>query len=148
MKAYMAFALLLILPSPGGARITTIWTYEAMYQQSDLVVIAKPVSVIESDEVELLPNFNPETKVFVVKTTLTTSVALKGMKPNDLQLRHYKLVNPLQFALAGPSFITFDPAQQHSYLMFLKSDQARSYAPVTGQADATVAIIKLEGSAR
>jgi hypothetical protein len=148
MRTCVALTLLLIFPDLSGARIATAWTYESMYQQSDLVVIAKPVSVAESGEVESLPNLNPKTNVYVVKTAFSTSVVLKGQSPNGFQLRHYKLVNPFQSAVAGPSFVWFDPAQRHSYLMFLKSDQAGSFSPVTGQADATVAVIKLEGSAQ
>lgn len=75
------------------------------------------------------------------------SLALKGANPANLQLRHFKLVDPLQVAVAGPSFVGFDPTQRNSYLMFLSSEQGGSYSPVTGQADATVAIARLQGDA-
>jgi hypothetical protein len=148
VRTCIALTLLLIVPGFTGARITTAWTYQAMYEKADLVVIAKPVSVSQSNEVKSLPNFNPKTNVYVLQTAFSVSAALKGPTPDNFQLRHFKLVDPSQFALAGPSFVQFDPAQRHSYLMFLSSDQGSSYAPVTGQADATVAIIRLEGSAQ
>jgi hypothetical protein len=148
MRTCLALTLLLVLPDIGGARITTAWTYQAMYEEADLVVIAKPVSVSRSDEVMSLPNFSPKTNVYELQTSFSVGVALKGTKTEGLQLRHFKLVDQYQFALAGPTFVQFDPAQRHSYLMFLKSDQGGSYSPVTGQPDAAVAIIKLESSAQ
>ena len=148
MRTCVALTVLLIFPNMSGARISTAWTYEAMYEQSDLVVIAVPVSESELGEVESLSDLNPKIDVYVVKTAFSTSVALKGTAPDGFQLHHYKLVNALQSAVAGPHFVWFDPAQRYSYLMFLKFDQAGGYFPVTGQVDATVAVIKLEGGAR
>jgi hypothetical protein len=148
MKAWIVLTLLLMLPEVGGARIATAWTYQAMYDEADLVVIARPVSVSQSDEMVALPNFNPKTNVYELQTTFSVDVALKGTSTESLQLRHFKLADQHQFALAGPSFVQFDPANRHSYLMFLKSDQRGSYFPVTGQPDTAVAIIELESGAQ
>lgn len=143
MRTWIALAFLLMIPEVGGTRITTAWTYEAMYDQADLVVIARPVSVARSDEVVSLPNFNPKTDVYEVQTSFSVGIALKGTTIASFRLRHFELVDQYQFATAGPTLVQFDPLQRSSYLMFLKSDQHGSYAPVTGQPDAAVAIIEL-----
>lgn len=149
MRICIALIFLLVLPDVGGARTTTAWTYQAMYDEAELVVIAKPVSVSQSNEFVLLPNFSPRTNVYEVQALFSIGVVLKGTNTTlSLQLRYFKLADPHQFALAGPAFVQFDPAQRHSYLMFLRSDQNGSYSPVTGQPDAAVAIIELESNAQ
>jgi hypothetical protein len=148
MRTYIALTLLLMLPFPSSAWISTRWTYQAMYEKADLIVIAKPLSISQSDEMTSLPNVGPKMRFFELNTAFAVSIALKGTTPKKLELRHVKLANPEQFALAGPSLVQFDPAQRHSYLMFLSLDPGGSYSPVTGQTDAAAAIIKLKGSAQ
>lgn len=148
MRLATALLLLLVVPGVSPARITTAWTYQAMYEKADLVVIAKPMSTSQSEEKALLPNFSPETRVIELQTMFSVGVVLKGAKTDNLQLHHFRLVNPYQFAVAGPSLIEFEPTQPHSYLMFLSFEQDGSYSPATGQADAAVAVIKLQGSAQ
>lgn len=146
MRACLALTMLLMFPVSGGTWTSARWTYQAMYEKADLVVIAKPVSVSQSDETTALPNVSPKMQFHELKTVLLVSVALKGANPEHLELRHVKLADPYQFALAGPSLVRFDLAERHSYLMFLTHEQGASYSPVTGQTDAAAAIIKLEGN--
>jgi hypothetical protein len=148
MRTYIALMLLLMLPLPSSAWISTRWTYEAMYEKADLIVVAKPVSVSQPDEATSLPDISPKMRFYELKAAFVVSIALKGTNPETLQLRYVKLANPEQFALAGPSLVQFDPAQRHSYLMFLSLDPGGSYSPVTGQTNAATAIIRLEGNAQ
>jgi hypothetical protein len=151
MKTVLTLALLLSLPVIAFGRIRPVWTYERMYDNSDLVVIAKPVASTQLEEKMTLPNISPAILVVGVETQLDVRLVLKGEpKTKTIALHHYALQKPADGLTRGaPQLVSFDPKQPVCYLMFLKREANDRYAPVTGQTDpAAESVIELESSAR
>jgi len=151
MKTVLTLALLLTLPVIAFGRIRPVWTYEQIYRDADLVVIAKPVSSMQLEEKTSLPNISPITPVVGIETQLEVRLVLKGEPmTKTVALHHYALQKPSDARHRGaPELVSFDPKQPARYLMFLKREAKDRYVPVTGQTDpAAESIIKLESSAQ
>jgi hypothetical protein len=151
VKLLLPIALLLSLSLTAVGRIRQSWTYEQMAEQSDLVVIAKPISSSRLEEKTTLPNISPAVHVVGVQTKLDVRLVLEGWpKTKDACLHHYTLENPADGQVRGAAqLVTFDLKRPTCYLMFLKQVSAGRYEPVTGQTDpAAESIIQLESEAR
>jgi hypothetical protein len=121
-----------------NARPARHWSEAELWDQADVVVIAKAHSTKDVNRVPADPP-PPETWV-AVATTFEIQAVLKG-KPSDksLEVRHHRyLGKDAEVAVVdGPSFVEFT-AGKHQYLMFLKAekvDGAVVYEPLTGQFD-------------
>src|SRR5262245_2131964 len=122
LKLVLPIALLLGLSLTAVGRIRPIWSYERLNDESDLVVIARPVSSSRLEEKTTLPNISPAIHVVGVQTKLDVRLVLKGWpKTKDACLHHYTLENPTDGQVRGaPQLVTFDPKEPTCYLMFLK----------------------------
>jgi hypothetical protein len=131
------------------ARIMRSWSYQELYDQADLVVIAKPVSTQETAEKATLPNIAPDVHVVGLSTEFDISVVMKGDKSaKKATLHHYRLANPKKVMANGPSLASFDPKQHTRFLLFLHREPDGRYSPVSGQTDPTLfSVLKLEGVA-
>src|SRR5690349_15026435 len=120
MKTLLTLALLLSLPLVAFGRIRPLWTYERMHGDSDLVVIAKPMSSKSLEEKATLPNISPAVPVVGVETLLCIRLVLKGdPKSRTIQLHHYALQKaPSANTRGAPQLVSFDPKQPTCYLMF------------------------------
>jgi len=135
------------------ARIFTIWNYQKLYDEADLVIIAKPISTKDTAEKTTIPNIAPAIPVVGLSTEFKISVVMKGDKSlKNVTLHHYRLTDPKKSPLAfdGPALVSFDcgPKQRVQFLMFLRLEKDGRYAPVSGQTDPALdAILKLDGLA-
>ena len=150
MKKAIAGILLLGVALVAQSRITRSWSYQELYDQADLVIIAKPTSVQETAEKAVLPNLAPDVHVIGLSTEFAISLVMKGNKTfKKATLHHYRLANPEQPMLNGPMLASFDTKQPTRFLLFLKREQDERYAPVSGQTDPSmISIIRLEGGAQ
>ena len=131
------------------ARSMRTWTYQELYDQADLVVVAKPISTQNTSEKAVLPNISPDVHVVGLSTQFDISVVMKGDKNlRKCVLHHYRLANPKEMLDNGPMLASFDPKQHTRFLLFLHREADGRYAPVSGQTDPILfSVQRLEGAA-
>ena len=120
-----------------GARLAKSWSYQEMFDKSDVVVIATVAATNDTPEHIPLPGFTSQ-PVIGVETKWTVSAVLKGGPMKELVLHHYR-VNGFD-APNGPNLVSFvltanPPGAQRSYILFLVREADGRYAPVVGQID-------------
>ena len=147
MKIITATLLIFAMTCLAHARLHQGWSYQELYAQADLVVIAKPISTQDTTEKATLPNGTPGAyHVVGLSTEFEISVVLKG--DNSLKkvtLHHYRLADskskePL---INGPSLVSFYPKQDIQFLMFLRLEGDGRYSPVSGQIDPDMSVLWL-----
>ena len=130
----------------GHARLTKAWRYQEMFDQADLVVIARVVATQDTDERSTLVTLN----VVGVITDFRTHLVLKGDRGiKTFQLHHYRLQNPRdeETVANGPNLVSFS-RQGLPCLLFLVKESDGRYAPVTGQEDPALhSVLELGGIA-
>jgi hypothetical protein len=148
MKRYaFAAALILLVIEPAPAGLMAVWSYEALFEKSDLVVIATPISPTrDTAERTTLADITPPTAVIGVVTEFETLLVLKGKKQARLTFHHYRLPESDEALVNGPSLVEFPKVNQLSYLLFLVRERDGRFAPVAGQTDPKdVSVQKLSG---
>jgi hypothetical protein len=133
------------------ARLVRPWTYQEIFDKSELVVIATFVSTRDTDERNILRDLTPPVKVVGVTTEFETRLVLKGpQNVSRFQLHHFRFEDPAQatwvdapqlIRLPTPTRDGVHYAGHETFLMFLRKEQDGRYAPTTGQTDpATLAV--------
>ena len=151
------------------ARLHKSWSYQELYDQADLVIIAKPISTQDTAEKAILPNIAPDVHVVGLSTEFEISVVMKGDKgKKKATLHHYRLTNPNELLANGPGLVSFDPKPPSTttikqggvvtvinqqwpaarFLLFLQLESDGRYSPVSGQTDPDISVLWLHGSAR
>jgi hypothetical protein len=137
-------------PQVDEARSERRWDYLAMFEESELVVLAHWRSAQDTDERGILPN--TKTKVVGVTTVFEATVVLKGPKDgNKIALHHYR------FQEEGDAFRYFSPQLLRiiepvnrdgryspgggEFLLFLVRESDGRFAPVTGQTDPAISSV-------
>lgn len=123
----------------------TAWSYQELYDKSDVVVIARVTSTQDTIERTLLTNVAPEIhtagpdlRLVGVSTEFAVSVVMKGDKSvTKLTLHHYRMDTLPQMTVVtgGPNLASFDPNSPAHFLLFLHRESDGRYSPVSGQAD-------------
>lgn len=143
MKKYLPVLLVLAAPLLAQARTMKLWSYQELYDKADLVVIAKPVSSVDTAERTELPTM----KIPVVGLSMEFDIRLvmKGDKDaKKVTLHHYRVADPNRPYLNGPSLVlidngpnsvSFDSRHPERYLLFLHREADGRYSPVSGQVD-------------
>ena len=103
-------------------------SYDAMFEGSDLVVIATPILRRELDEPAVLPGVRSGGKTIdavPIETTFRSIVTFKTKPDYDdstFVFIHYRRSERPQVAItAGPALVDFEPSDGARYLMFLKA---------------------------
>ncbi len=145
LKILIVVSLVLCTTPVLTARLTRPWTYQEIFEQADLVVIATFVSTKDTDERTALQDLSHPVKVIGVTTEFKTELVLKGPKEiTNFQLHHYRFedagdalwVNaPQLIRLPTPPQNGVHYAGHETFLMFLVREKDGRYAPVTGQTD-------------
>jgi hypothetical protein len=110
------------------------YSYEEMFAQSDLVVIAKPVVSHDTGERKAADQVKPDVPVAGVITDCHALYVLKGRKLKEFKLHHFKDVSrpdPNVVTVGGPVGISLELNQR--YLMFLVREGNGRYVPFAGQ---------------
>ncbi len=137
LKALICFAAILLAATEGRARLTRAWTWQEMFDQADLVVIARPTATKDTSEHSKLLTDIP---VIGVHTDFETRLILKGSRGlTSFTLHHYRFERPEEekYIANGPNLIRLEmkPGQRRTYLLFLRREEEGVYAPVTNQTD-------------
>ena len=115
------------------------YSYEEMFAQSDLVVIAEPIASRDTGERKVAEQVSPDVPVAGVITECKALYVLKGRKIKEFKLHHFRDISrpkPNVVVLGGPIGISFDLSKHHlyhRYLMFLVRDGNNRFAPFAGQ---------------
>ena len=146
MKTIITTLLLLAGAFLAPARLINSWSHQQLYDQADLVIIAKPISTQESGEKAVLPNISPDVYVDGLSTQFDIDVVMKGEKSlKKCVLHHFRLTNPKEIMKNAPNLASFDPRQHNCFLLFLHREADGRYAPVSGQTDPALSSVqKLE----
>lgn len=150
MKKILACLLIVTAALLVQARTMRTWSYQELYDQADLVAIAKAISTQDITEEAVLPNIAPDVHVVGLSSEFDISVVMKGDRSiKKATLHHYRLDDPKQLVMNGPNLATFDPKQHTRFLLFLHREADGRYSPVSGQTDPTLfSVVKLEGVAQ
>jgi hypothetical protein len=131
---------------PAFARPVPFRTYEQLTNESDLVVIASPISSRETTERVDLPYVSPRQPAIGVETTFEVATVLKGELRNapagkkTLVFHHLRLRKNDQPIPNGPGLVEFEPGSRKQYLMFLRREKDGRYEALTGQTDPDLSI--------
>ncbi|MEO8206849.1 MAG: hypothetical protein ABI615_11760 [Chthoniobacterales bacterium] len=125
------------------ARESLAWSYEALTEGADLIVIAHPTAVLDTHKETVFPNiFQNEKPVpgIVMEATLEILSVLKGTSEKKTIVLQYFREPEGTNSLEGPRVLSFDPAKRNCYLMFLKRDKDGRYSALSGQTDPADAV--------
>lgn len=130
----------------GHARLVKAWTYQEMFDQADLIVIARVVKTEDTAERGTILTL----KAIEVVTDFRTHLVLKGDKNiKTFQLRYYRLANlsDEETIANGPNLVEFSRENAPCLLFLVKARDGR-YVPVTGQEDPALhSVLELPGTA-
>jgi hypothetical protein len=142
-----AFALLIAVSVPVGARGVVWLSYRELFNRSDLVVIATPrAGTADTNESSVLQGLvrqdaqGRQSAILTigVETPFKVSIILKGDQDvEQFVLHHYREV-VTEVSFNGPTLLHFDASdmsKRGSYLMFLIREADGRYAPTGGQTD-------------
>jgi hypothetical protein len=124
---------LLAVAGAACAYLTVIPTYEAMWREAEVVVIATPVARREVGKAALPGVSRGEGQpipAIEVETTFRVRVALRGRVGAGGQLRLVHFIEaepPAAIRTAGPFLVDFEPGSGDQYLMFLKREAGGRY---------------------
>jgi hypothetical protein len=158
LKICLAVVVVSVCMIPAAyARIVPVLSYQELFDKSDLIVIAIPVSkTADTDERTNFQNLSQvdadgkQTPISAigVETVFSVLHVVKGDSariPFAIILHHYR---PETLVIDGPNVVSFDPTDARrlrTVLLFLVKEQDGRYAPYGGQTDPGVqAITALE----
>jgi len=123
-----------------SARLVYDWSYQELFDKSDFVVIAKPLTQTrDANERSTLQDIQQD--VVGVISEFQTLAVFKGNKRDRFILHHYRLPKSNIAIVNGPSLINFKPLQSHqTYLLFLLRERDGRFAPIAGQTDLDLSV--------
>jgi len=153
-KTILMSLVLLSLPLLLHARPVPMWSYEELFKQSDLVVIAQPTNSVEvADRMQKW-----QSEFIGINTTFKIDHVVKGnLESTDLTMLHYRM-KPGQLMPNGPCLVSFrmqsllytvengpkvEGSGPATYLLFLKKLDDGRYEAVTGQIDPVFSVKEL-----
>jgi hypothetical protein len=166
MGKRVAFALacaacFLVYPSAASARLVPRWTYDKLFKEADLVVIAVAVGTEQADDTP--PEHSWPRELVAQNTTLKVRGTLKGKAEGEqIKVLHFKFGEVKKgfegrSTYDGPRLVEFRtpltvgtgkekrvvPASE--YLLFLKKMKDGRYEPVSGHIDPSDSIHEVSG---
>jgi hypothetical protein len=134
----------LLLVRSANARLFLYMPYDKLTAQADLIVIATPTGVRDTQVKTTLPDIvrssgndvpHPISAVGM-ETTFEVLTVLKGdANIKNLVFYHLRESDPPKEQFSGPGLVAFDPNEKKRFLLFLKRDPDGRYSALTGQAD-------------
>lgn len=154
-----------LLSPPAVARVVEHWSYDRLFKESDLVVIAIAKSTKTGDPKETIIDGRWPLELVAQNTTFEILHVLKGNEGNrSIELLHYRFGriyknmgrnDPVEI-VDGPSFVSFLTTlpkveiggmelykYQFEYMLFLRKRADGRYEPVSGQIDPDLSIREL-----
>src|SRR5262245_26759365 len=132
MKSFGAGLLVLAATAlVADARLINSRNFRELDKQSDIIVVARPVSSKDTAEQIDLPRISPAIPVVGMSSEFEVSLILKG--DNSLKkvvVHHYRLASERPLLMIGaPNFASFDPKASTRYFLFLQREPDGRYAP-------------------
>jgi len=145
----------LTLTAFASARQIENWSYERLFKEADLVVIATAKATAETNDSP--PDVRWKSDLVGQQTTFAVDAVLKGKAPatSTLTVLHFKL-KPGVLTQDGPLLVAFRTkgptiegggAKKYKvllgtpqYLLFLKAADKGRFVPVSGQADSALSV--------
>ena len=154
MKTLLSLFCFLLLTCFASAREMPSWPYEKLTKEADLIVIATPTNVRDTEEEATLPNIwligdggeNRPIPAIGVETTFDVSSVLKGRNDTKTIVFHHLREAEKLEVLDGPGLVSFDPKEKKSFLLFLKREADGRYSSLSGQTDPDGGVKALENS--
>lgn len=139
MKSSLILTLLisLLTLAQAPARKVKVLSYEELFEMADLVVIAMPTAVRDTQEKTVFPDIRQNEQpvpAVGMEADFEILLELKGVKEAKTFVLHY-LRHSDQSGPNGPCLVSFDPARKNRYLLFLKREGDGRYVPASGQLD-------------
>jgi hypothetical protein len=134
-------------------RPVKFWPYHKLFENADLVIIAKPLAVRDAPEVDkAMPLPRERSFLLAVITTLKVEYVVKGnYKDERLELVHFRLKEGSQIG-NGPLLVNFHTkvetlkgsdwafSCQPEYMLFLKKAKNGRFECVSGQYDPELSV--------
>jgi len=141
-KLALGLALALIFSSLATARLIETFSYEELYEKSDLVVIVELVTVSESKEI--LSGWGEPDRYEGKVSQFSVGKVLKGNADIlTISLLHFAYSAKVLLIANGANFVDFSNAEKYHYLMFLNEGDEGVFSPVTGHYDAAASVMKI-----
>jgi hypothetical protein len=132
-----------------NARLREAWSFQEMFDKSDLVVIARVIAPKDKEGSVSLPGFDTPLKVIEVLTEFESRIVFKGRKDlSKFRLRHYRYRSEAEeFAVANNAqLVKINPGEHPAFLLFLVKERDGVYVPFGGQTDpAALSVLDLRG---
>ncbi len=145
-----AIASLVVLAAAtfvADARFINARSFRELEKAADIIVVAKPVSTQDTSEQTVLPHIAPDVHVVGLSSEFEVSLVLKGANSlKKLVVHHYRLANPGELMINGPSLAAFDPKEPTRYLLFLQREPDGRYAPFDQVDPAWSSLLALRGT--
>jgi hypothetical protein len=137
------------LVNSASARVSRLWTYKDLTEESDLIVIATPVEVADSGVKTTIPDVVRGTDpipAIQMAASFEVLAVLKGEtnshEPGNAKvivsyLRKESVEPP---GRGEPRLLSFNPQDKNRYLLFLKHDGDGRYSLIVGQTDPADAV--------
>ena len=134
MKRIVIGSIMLAMAMGANARLAKHWSEQELHATADLIVIARPIQIHDTDEKAVVLK---TIRVVGLSTECKVVEVLKGDKSlKTFVLHHYRPAHIEDLAVMdGPSLLIFDPKQTTTYKMYLRREADGRYAPVSGQTD-------------
>ncbi len=128
MNKLATLLLFLAFPLIIAARPMRSWTYQEMFDQADLVLIAKPLSTKDTTETAKVMSSD----VVGLSTEFEIRTVMKGRDKTlgKLTLHHYRLAKADSPIVNGPNLVAFDPAKPHCFLLGWPMPPAINHHPL------------------
>jgi hypothetical protein len=149
----LACACLTLLVGRSQARSIEDWPFDKLFKHAELVVIVRPLSVRDATAKDkAVPPGNRDYLAGVVTTFKVLHVVKGAYKEEKFDLVHFKRKEGARLPANGPLLVSFqtkgvkigDSWYRHSeYMLFLKADNDKRLAFVSGQFDPELSVKQL-----
>lgn len=143
--------LLFFAATPADARIVQTIRYQELFERSDLIVIARPMTKTSdtnertyfANDIVRIDRSGKQSRVPAVgvETDFQVIYVLKGSRTLErFTLHHFREANAEPVERDGPALVSFDPSdpsRRREILLFLVRESDGRYAPYGGQTDAS-----------
>ncbi len=148
VKHHIASFLVLVATTLAADARAILWhTFRQLDKESDIIVVATPLSTKDTAEQTRIPHVSPDIPVVGLSSEFAVSLVLKGDKGlKKLVVHHYRLANPSQWGNEFHWLAAFDPKEPTRYLLFLHREPDGRYAPLDQVDPALTSILALKGT--
>ena len=140
MKIMVALAISVLLTTSVFARPVRIWSYEDLFNESDVVAIVKVKSI--TDTTARLDGHGDPNQFQGKRADIIVGLSLKGERQQVISFSFFTY-RPNVPRANGGRFADLSKAGEADFLVFLKNTDDGTLIPVSGHYDAVASIIEV-----